>query len=129
MTTIWLLHTNFGNTIWDKILNYNEAVNSIYGGEDFCLNTDQCDCADPSFCDPHHKYIITEDLRKIKNNQLRKLLTINVSKASIETVTALDACIEAMTLKTKYITINFKPWKGKVLVKVKKQITEFKNKS
>ena len=29
--------------------------------------------------------------------------------------------IEAMTLKTKYITSNFKPWKVKVLTKMKKK--------
>ena len=33
-----------GKTIRNKILNYKETVNSIYGDEDisFCLNTDQC---------------------------------------------------------------------------------------
>ena len=88
-------------TIRNKILNYKEAVNSIYGDKDvsFCLNTEQCDCADCSFCDPHHKYIITGDLRIIKNNKLRKLLTkgpnyreprtTNFSKALIDITTAL----------------------------------------
>ena len=52
----------------NKMLNYKEAVNSIYAEQDvsFCLNTDQCDCTDSSFCNLHHKHIITGDLRMIK---------------------------------------------------------------
>ena len=66
-----------GETITNKILNYKETVNSIYGDESvsFCLSTNQCDCADSSFCDPHHKQLIKGDLGIIKNNKLRKLLT------------------------------------------------------
>ena len=33
-----------------------------------------------------------------------------------------------MTLKTKYTTSNFKPWKGTVLAKVKEKITGLKQK-
>ena len=94
------------------------------------------ECADSSFCDPYHKHIIKWDLRIIKNKKLRKLLretehyiepwTINLSKALI--VTALDTCIEAITLKTKYSTSNFKPWKEKILAKLNEQITELKPK-
>ena len=64
-------------TIKNKILNYKEAISSIYGDEDvsFCLNTDKCDCAYSLFCDPHHKHLIGGDLKIIKNNKLRKLLT------------------------------------------------------
>ena len=100
-----------GKTIRNKILNYKEAVNSIYGDEgvSFCLNTDECDCVDSSFC-AYNKHLITGDLRIIKNNKLRKLptkdlnnredQTVNISKAWIEVFTALDTCIEDMTLKT-----------------------------
>ena len=41
---------------------------------------------------------------------------------------SLDICIEAMILKTKYTTSTFKPWKEKVLVKMKLKITELKQK-
>ena len=89
-------------------MNYKEAVNSICGDEDvFCLNADQCDCADYSFCDLHQKHVIAGDLRIIKDNKLRKLLTkgpnyrelrtINFSKVLIEITTALDTCIESVT--------------------------------
>ena len=111
--------------IRNKILNYKEAVDSIYADDvSFCLSTDQCHCADSSFCDPHHKHIITGDLRITKINKLSKLLTkgpdyreprtINFSKALIEIATALDTCIEPMSLKTEYTTSNYKPWKQKV---------------
>ena len=64
-------------TIRNIILNCKGAVNFIYADETECffLNTDQCDCADSSTCDPHHKHIITGDLQIIKNGKLRKLLT------------------------------------------------------
>ena len=59
-------------------MNQKEDVNSIYGDEyvSLCLNTDQCDCtgSGSSFCNLHHKHIITGDLEIIKNNKLRKLL-------------------------------------------------------
>ena len=66
-----------GKTIGNKILNYKEAMNYLYGDQDvsFCLNTDQCGCAISSFCYPHHKYIITGDLQIIKSNKLRQFLT------------------------------------------------------
>ena len=117
------------------MVKQSEAVKSIYSDEDasFCLNTDQFDCPDSSFCDPHHKHIITGNLRIIKNSKLKKLLakgpnyrelgTINFSKELIERTTALNKCI---TLKTKYVTSNFKPWKEAVLAKVKEKITELK---
>ena len=60
-----------GKTIRNKILNDKEIVSFICVDEDvsFCLNTDQCGCADP-----HHNHIITGGLLTIKNNKSRKLL-------------------------------------------------------
>lgn len=40
---------------------------------------------------------------------------INFFKALIEIITALNKCIKAMTIKTKYTTSNFKSLKEKVL--------------
>ena len=87
-----------------------------------CLGhkTDQCDCdcADSSSWDPHYKHKITEDLRTIKNNKLRKLPTkgpnyrepqrIIFSEALSEITNDLDTSIEAMALKTKHIASKFK---------------------
>ena len=108
-----------GKTIKNEIISYKEALNSINGDKDvsFCVNTTQCDCTVSSFCDPPHKHIITGVSLIIINNNLRKLLTkspnyrepraIKFSKALIEITTALDTCIEAMTLKTKYVISKF----------------------
>ena len=107
----------------------------------FFLNTDDyCDTSDSSFCDPHHhEHIITWDLWIIKNNKLRKLLTkapnyreprtINVSKALIEITTAPGTFIKAMTFKPKNTVSSFKPWKEKLLAKMKEKVTELKQKN
>ena len=64
-------------TIRNKILNYKDCVDSIYVEDEilFILNTDLCECEHSPFTDPHHKHIITDDLRIIGNSKLRKLLT------------------------------------------------------
>ena len=76
-----------GEIMRNKILNYKEAVNFTiviscdydftYGDQDVSLrlSTDQCNYADSSFCDPHHKYIVRGDLQIIKINKISKLLT------------------------------------------------------
>ena len=38
------------------------------------ITTDECDCDDSFFCNPHHKHIITKDLQIITNIKLRKPL-------------------------------------------------------
>ena len=108
-----------GKTIKNEIISYKEALKSINGDKDvsFCVNTTQRDCAVSSFCDPPHKHTITGVSLIMINNNLRKLLTkgpnyreprtIKFSKALIEITTALDTCIEAMTLKTKYTISKF----------------------
>ena len=58
----------------------------------------------------------------------REPQTISISRALIEIIFAFDTCIEAMALKTKYTTSNFKPWKEKVLDMVKEKIAELKRK-
>ena len=65
------------NTIRNKILNYKDTFNSIYVEDkfSFILNTDPRECEHSPFIDPHHKYIITDDLKISGNSKLRKLLT------------------------------------------------------
>ena len=55
-------------------MNYKEAVNSIYIDEEiaFSVNADQNDYTSSTFCDLHHKNVITGNLRIIKNNKLIK---------------------------------------------------------
>ena len=57
------------NTIRSKILNYIYTVNPIYVEDEisFTLNTDPCECEHSLLIDPHHKRIITVDLRIVGN--------------------------------------------------------------
>ena len=83
-------------------------------GVSFCINTDWYDCADASFCGPHHRHIIAGDLWTDKSKKSRKLSTkglkyiesqrINFHKVLIEITTALDTCFKAMIRKAKYTT-------------------------
>ena len=54
-----------------KILNYRETVSSlnVMVDEDvsFVHNLPSCDCVSSEFCDPHHKHIVSGDLRIISN--------------------------------------------------------------
>ena len=64
---------------------------------------------------------------KITFNKRSKLYK-TLNKALIDIITALGTSIEAMTLKTKYTTSNFRPWKETVLARVKEKITRLKRK-
>ena len=54
-----------------KILNYKETVSSLNVCVDedvsFVENLPLCDCSTSQFCDPHHKHIVSGDLRIITN--------------------------------------------------------------
>ena len=114
------------------ILNYKDIVNSFYFDEKVLFNTDLHDCRTSSFSDPHHKYIITGDLKIIENEKLRKLLTknlnyrkpqsINFTKAYFETDQGLEVCIERISTKDKLETSTLTPWKEPILSMVKEQI-------
>ena len=91
-------------TIRNNILNYKDVANSFYVDEEvsFSLKTDLCDCEKSKFCDPHHKHIITRDIRITENKKLRKILTKGANyreprsfrKVYFETDQPLEACIE-----------------------------------
>ena len=53
---------------------------------------------------------------------------MNFHRELIERTTALDIRIKTTTFKIDYATSNFRPWKGKVLAKVKVKFTELKKK-
>ena len=120
--------------IRNKILNYQETVDSIYVDDEvsFSLNTQSCDCQNSNFCDPHHKHIITGDLRIIENAKLRKLLTkgpnyreprpLNFSRAVNNIQAAVENCMENFSLKTKHPANTFINWKEKVMEKVNERI-------
>ena len=59
-------------TIACKIFNYSKVIKSININE--WKNDESCTCKTSSFCDPHHKHIVTADLKIIENRDLRHLL-------------------------------------------------------
>ena len=65
--------------IRSKILNYRETVSSLDVVVDdevsFVHGLPSCECEHSEFCDPHHKHVITGDLRVVSNAKLHKLLT------------------------------------------------------
>ena len=63
---------------------------------------------------------LKQKIKKTFNKRSKLYKTLN--KALIEIITALGKSIEAMTLKTKYTTSNFRPWKETVLARVKEKI-------
>ena len=68
-----------------NILNYKEAVNTIYTDEgvSFSHNTDhQCDCTSSALCGPHHKDIIGREYQR--HNKMNKDNSINFSDAFSE---------------------------------------------
>ena len=126
-----------------KVMNYEDTVRSInvLKDEDVILVTNSytgslfpCSCSESSFCDPHHKHIVTGDLRLISNPKLRKLFskgpnfrekkTINFHKCSMEIEISITDC--AINLARKYdLDISaFENWitsvKEKVAAKVRK---------
>jgi hypothetical protein len=48
-------------TIARTIFNYNKVINSINVNE--WKNDESCDCKLSKFCDPHHKHVVTGDLK------------------------------------------------------------------
>lgn len=118
-----------GKKIRNNIMNYKEAVDWIYIDEEiaFSVNTDQSDYTSSTFCDLHHKNVITGNLRIFRNNKLRKLLTkssnhrepqsIIFSKAFYKINTVINSFIEKIATKNKTDIEIFQKWKEKVLPK------------
>ena len=129
-----------GSTIRNKILNYKETVDSIFVDDEvsFTLNSEPCDCLNSPFSDPHHKHIITGDLRIVHNAKLRQLLTkgpnfrepksLNFHKALRDIRLAIDSCIDNLVTKTKHKSHVFNEWKRKIVSKVEDKIAFLKNK-
>ena len=127
-------------TIRNNILNYKEVISWIYTDEEvaFSLNANQSECTSSAFCDSHHDNIITGDLRTIKNNKPRKLLTkgsnyrklqsISFSRAFYVINTVVNSCNENMATRNKIDIELFQNWKEKMLAKVDKKFKKLKQK-
>ena len=99
-------------TVRNEIFNYKKTVNDIFIGGENTLNpyVDACSCSTSTFSDPHHKHIITGDLRIVENSKLRKLLTkgpnfreprtLNFKIAFEKIKSAINQCIDNLSNKT-----------------------------
>ena len=115
--------------IRSKILNYRETVSSLKVHIDddlsFVENLPSCNCADSEFCDPHHKHIVSGDLRIITNTKLRKLFskgpnyreptTLNYSKCKQSIESSLTSSISNLASKYDLSVESFSAWKMKIL--------------
>ena len=115
--------------IRNKILNYRETVSSLDVVVDdevsFVRNLQSCECEHSEFCDPHHKHVITGDLRVVSNPKLRKLLTkgpnyqepktLNYSKCRKEISSSLGVAIDNFAAKFSVNKDDFTSWKNKIL--------------
>ena len=122
--------------IRSKILNYRDAVSSlkIHVDEDvsFVENLPACDCANSEFCDPHHKHIVSGDLRIISNTKLRKLFSkgpsyrepkmLNYRKCKKSIESSLISSIDNLAIKYNLSVESFSAWKNKILEFVDRRV-------
>jgi len=127
--------------IRNKILNYKEAVNSItIDLEDASLihNLPSCECPGSSFCDPHHKHIVTGDLSIIEDPKLRSLFSkgpgyrepkqFNLDKCKQSIIIALDETISKLSEKYKLDRSSFINWSNTILRKIDTSIASLRSK-
>ena len=128
--------------IRSKILNYRETVSSLNVSVDedvsFVHNLPSCDCVSSEFCDPHHKHIVSGDLRIVSNPKLRKLLskgpnyreakTLNFKKCKEAIQSAISSSIVKLAEKYNLSADDFSSWKNKILELVDKRLKILKSK-
>jgi hypothetical protein len=91
---------------------------------------------DSKFCDPHHKHIVTGDLRFIENEKLRSLLckgpkyrepqNVNWKKFTENLSSSLDECIHKWASREKVDDVWLSEWKDKVMKDVKSKVQRLK---
>ena len=122
--------------IRNKILNYRQTVSALNVeiDEDVAFLSEQlsCECSISPFCDPHHKHIVTGDLRVIEHNKLRKLFSKGLNyreKKSNEIEFSIGSFITSTIDKYQNVTPrHFKNWEDLVLQKVRYKIRDLKTK-
>ena len=128
--------------IRSKILNYRDTVSSldIVVDEDvsFVRNLPSCECEHSEFCDPHHKHIVTGDLRVVSNQKLRKLLTkgpnyrepkmLNYNSCQKEITSSLGLAVDSLAVKYSVDKNDFTSWKNKILQLVDQRVKILKRK-
>ena len=130
-----------GTTIRNKLFNYKETVNSINTNdlESYGTGITSCDCHNSEFVNDHHGHIVTGDLRIIRNEKLRKLIskgpnyrepkTINWKKCRDGIAEGLAECMCRMASSNKTVKeADMISWRDMILQKVDAKITSLKRK-
>ena len=91
----------------------------------------------PPYLMDYHGHVITGDLRLIKNDKLRKLLTkgpnfrepqqINLNKYFEVIKISIDNCVESLYNKTNIPSQSFLNWRNHIVDKVKIKIESLKH--
>ena len=127
-----------GPPIRNKLFNYKPTVQAINSDdpETFGTGLSSCDCHNSEFADRHHGHVITGDLRMIRNNKLRKLMTkgpnfreartINWSKCKETIASGLDTFISKYDTSNDEVKTKLLEWKTLCLEKVDKRVSSIK---
>ena len=125
--------------IRSKIFNHKKFVesldiNSFIQDE----NIIPCNCENSPYKDSEHGHIITGDLRIIRNNKLRKLITkgpkyreptnISWDKAKSSILDGLNETVEHLSNKYGINKVQFSEWKNEILASIDYQINKYKKK-
>ena len=130
---------NLKEPVGSKIFNFNK-FSSSFDVKSFVKdpNTLPCSCANSSFKDPHHKHIVTGDLRIVENEKLRKLLSrgpkyreskqLDFVSARKEIVLGIENCIKNYCDKYRMNISVLNGWRVEVLKAVDDRILEISSK-
>ena len=132
--------------IRSQIMNYEQTVRSIHHMNDdevsFTINSETnspfpCSCSESPYCDPHHKHIVTGDLRIVENQKLRKLLTkgpnyrekktLNFNKCLKEIENSINTCASKLSDKYKLPLTSFDNWITLIKQKTRDKIRQLKS--
>ena len=121
-------------TIGSTIFNYKKVVQDFIASDWMGnnINKHTCECKNSVFSDPHHKHVVTMDLRIIEDRKLRKLFcngpkyrektNENWPKFLKSFKFALDECVDTWSSKRSLDKRRFVEWKQHVLEEVKSRI-------
>ena len=126
--------------IRNKVLNYQKTVKELEilkENEKFVVNNlPSCDCSSSEFKDPVHNHVVTGDLRIIRNQKLRKLLSkgpnfrenkfINYDRCLNSVVAGIDSFIDNLTGKYNLPAESFHAWKNEIVSCVKHKVNHLK---
>ena len=125
--------------IRDKIFNHKTFVKSL-DIDQFLLNRNSlpCQCEHSPYKDPNYGHILTGDLRFVKNNKLRKLISrgpkyrgpepVCWDKAKASLLSGLEETIIALSEKLGITKSAFQEWKNLIIDNIDSRILKLKSK-